>query len=209
MGLIVGRKAFQRPMGEGAALIHAIQDVYLERRGHHRLARGPASPLRHARREGGRRSRTARRTSRDVTRDESVVPRTGARMPRTAQFGRSVAARHAGGGCKRPAAVSQDSRTSTTGDEAARGIANAPVTQQLDQVVIRFAGDSGDGMQLAGDRFTTSQRSSRQRPGHLPGLPGRDPGPGRHPRRGVGLPGPHLGPRHPHARATRPTSWWP
>src|SRR5246500_2011873 len=26
--------------------------------------------------------------------------------------------------------------------------------QQLDQVVIRFAGDSGDGMQLTGDRFT-------------------------------------------------------
>jgi class I fructose-bisphosphate aldolase len=28
-GLIVGRKAFQRPMDEGAALIHTIQDVYL------------------------------------------------------------------------------------------------------------------------------------------------------------------------------------
>ena len=26
----------------------------------------------------------------------------------------------------------------------------------LDRVVIRFAGDSGDGMQLAGDRFTTT-----------------------------------------------------
>jgi class I fructose-bisphosphate aldolase len=30
-GLIVGRKAFQRPTEEGAALIHAIQDVYLDR----------------------------------------------------------------------------------------------------------------------------------------------------------------------------------
>ncbi|MBF6556937.1 MAG: class I fructose-bisphosphate aldolase [Acidimicrobiales bacterium] len=29
-GLIVGRKAFQRPTTEGAALIHAIQDVYLD-----------------------------------------------------------------------------------------------------------------------------------------------------------------------------------
>jgi len=29
MGLISGRKAFQRPMGEGAALLRAIQDVYL------------------------------------------------------------------------------------------------------------------------------------------------------------------------------------
>src|ERR1700686_4578879 len=28
--------------------------------------------------------------------------------------------------------------------------------QDLDHVVIRFAGDSGDGMQLTGDRFTTS-----------------------------------------------------
>jgi class I fructose-bisphosphate aldolase len=28
-GLIVGRKAFQRPTNEGAALIHAVQDVYL------------------------------------------------------------------------------------------------------------------------------------------------------------------------------------
>jgi len=30
MGLISGRKAFQRPMAEGAKLLHAIQDVYLE-----------------------------------------------------------------------------------------------------------------------------------------------------------------------------------
>jgi class I fructose-bisphosphate aldolase len=29
-GLISGRKAFQRPMEEGVALLHAIQDVYLE-----------------------------------------------------------------------------------------------------------------------------------------------------------------------------------
>jgi class I fructose-bisphosphate aldolase len=31
MGLISGRKAFQRPMAEGAALLNAIQDVYLAR----------------------------------------------------------------------------------------------------------------------------------------------------------------------------------
>ena len=29
-GLIVGRKAFQRPIDEGAALMHAVQDVYLD-----------------------------------------------------------------------------------------------------------------------------------------------------------------------------------
>jgi class I fructose-bisphosphate aldolase len=31
MGLIVGRKSFQRPLAEGAALIHSIQDVYLNK----------------------------------------------------------------------------------------------------------------------------------------------------------------------------------
>ena len=29
MGLISGRKAFQRPMNEGVELLNAIQDVYL------------------------------------------------------------------------------------------------------------------------------------------------------------------------------------
>jgi class I fructose-bisphosphate aldolase len=29
-GLIMGRKAFQRPIDEGAALVHAVQDVYLD-----------------------------------------------------------------------------------------------------------------------------------------------------------------------------------
>ena len=28
-GLILGRKAFQKPMKEGVALLHAVQDVYL------------------------------------------------------------------------------------------------------------------------------------------------------------------------------------
>jgi class I fructose-bisphosphate aldolase len=31
MGLISGRKAFQKPMQEGVALLNAIQDVYLSR----------------------------------------------------------------------------------------------------------------------------------------------------------------------------------
>jgi len=30
MGLISGRKAFQRPMREGVAILNAIQDVYLD-----------------------------------------------------------------------------------------------------------------------------------------------------------------------------------
>jgi class I fructose-bisphosphate aldolase len=32
MGLISGRKAFQRPMKEGVALLNAIQDVYLNKK---------------------------------------------------------------------------------------------------------------------------------------------------------------------------------
>jgi hypothetical protein len=31
MGLISGRKAFQRPMAEGVKLLHQIQDVYRDR----------------------------------------------------------------------------------------------------------------------------------------------------------------------------------
>lgn len=36
-------------------------------------------------------------------------------------------------------------------------LANSPVSiEEIDKVVIRFAGDSGDGMQLTGDRFTSA-----------------------------------------------------
>jgi class I fructose-bisphosphate aldolase len=31
MGLISGRKAFQKPMKDGAALLQAVQDVYLDK----------------------------------------------------------------------------------------------------------------------------------------------------------------------------------
>jgi fructose-bisphosphate aldolase, class I len=31
-GLIAGRKAFQRPMKDGVALLNAIQDVYLDKK---------------------------------------------------------------------------------------------------------------------------------------------------------------------------------
>ena len=37
MGLISGRKAFQRPMTEGVGLLNAIQDVYLSKDDHGRL----------------------------------------------------------------------------------------------------------------------------------------------------------------------------
>ena len=43
------------------------------------------------------------------------------------------------------------------------------------------------------------QRRVRQRPGDAAELPGRDPGPGRHHRRRLVVPGAHLRPRHRHA----------
>ncbi len=43
--------------------------------------------------------------------------------------------------------------------------------QQLDQVTIRFAGDSGDGMQLAGDRFTSETATFGNDLATLPNFP--------------------------------------
>ena len=53
--------------------------------------------------------------------------------------------------------------------------------ETLDRVVIRFAGDSGDGMQLAGDRFTDVSAAFGNDLATLPELPGRDPGARRAP----------------------------
>ena len=79
---------------------------------------------------------------------------------------------------------------------------NKPV-EALSEVIIRFAGDSGDGMQLTGDRFTTRDRRVRQQPVHPAGFPGRDPRTRRHPAGGVRVPTalrrPHRG--HPGRRA--------
>ena len=47
--------------------------------------------------------------------------------------------------------------------------------ETLDRVVIRFAGDSGDGMQLVGDRFTELSAAFGNDLATLPELPGRDP----------------------------------
>ncbi|WP_037912261.1 2-oxoacid:acceptor oxidoreductase subunit alpha [Actinacidiphila yeochonensis] len=44
-------------------------------------------------------------------------------------------------------------------------------TRRLDRVVIRFAGDSGDGMQLAGDRFTSETASFGNDLSTLPNFP--------------------------------------
>ena len=48
---------------------------------------------------------------------------------------------------------------------------NSKSVQQLDRVVIRFAGDSGDGMQLTGDRFTSETAALGNDLSTLPNFP--------------------------------------
>ncbi|MEX2328644.1 MAG: hypothetical protein WD575_02850, partial [Nitriliruptoraceae bacterium] len=44
-------------------------------------------------------------------------------------------------------------------------------TKQLSSAVVRFAGDSGDGMQLAGDRFTDQSAAAGNDLATLPDFP--------------------------------------
>ncbi|MFE9812681.1 2-oxoglutarate ferredoxin oxidoreductase subunit alpha, partial [Streptomyces sp. NPDC005548] len=58
-----------------------------------------------------------------------------------------------------PAPTGADTRMSVhTTAPATTGVYDKEV-RRLDRVVIRFAGDSGDGMQLTGDRFTAETAS--------------------------------------------------
>src|SRR6187399_3333932 len=52
-----------------------------------------------------------------------------------------------------------------------RRLAVSKQVQRLDRVVIRFAGDSGDGMQLTGDRFTSEAASFGNDLSTLPNFP--------------------------------------
>ena len=80
--------------------------------------------------------------------------------------------------------------------------------EEREHVVVRFAGDSGDGMQLTGDRFTSATALDRQRPRDPAGLPGGDPCPGRHRPRGFRVPDPvRLHATSPRPAIT-PTCWW-
>ena len=58
----------------------------------------------------------------------------------------------------------------------------------MEAVVVRFAGDSGDGMQLTGGQFTLVDRARRQRPCDLPRFPGRNPRAAGHDVRRLRLP---------------------
>ncbi|MEV5872580.1 2-oxoacid:acceptor oxidoreductase family protein, partial [Streptomyces tendae] len=60
-------------------------------------------------------------------------------------------------------------------DETVVGAQRKPVgakgVRRLDRVIIRFAGDSGDGMQLTGDRFTSETASFGNDLSTLPNFP--------------------------------------
>ncbi|MDT0398802.1 2-oxoacid:acceptor oxidoreductase subunit alpha [Streptomyces edwardsiae] len=58
----------------------------------------------------------------------------------------------------------------STGASASRAPGTAEV-RRLDRVIIRFAGDSGDGMQLTGDRFTSETASFGNDLSTLPNFP--------------------------------------
>ncbi|MFF0167696.1 2-oxoglutarate ferredoxin oxidoreductase subunit alpha, partial [Streptomyces prasinus] len=57
-----------------------------------------------------------------------------------------------------PAGPSDPVRSSQDRTDGAGGKGGKEV-RKLDRVIIRFAGDSGDGMQLTGDRFTSETAS--------------------------------------------------
>ncbi|MFI2180512.1 2-oxoglutarate ferredoxin oxidoreductase subunit alpha, partial [Streptomyces buecherae] len=59
----------------------------------------------------------------------------------------------------KPADSAAASQTGPTPAEGQHGAGTGKETRQLDRVIIRFAGDSGDGMQLTGDRFTSETAS--------------------------------------------------
>ncbi|MGW2717862.1 2-oxoacid:acceptor oxidoreductase subunit alpha [Streptomyces sp. NPDC001492] len=71
--------------------------------------------------------------------------------------------------------TSQVSRTAEQADGAVvgeqRGPGGAKDVRKLDRVIIRFAGDSGDGMQLTGDRFTSETASFGNDLSTLPNFP--------------------------------------
>ena len=72
--------------------------------------------------------------------------------------------------------------------------------EKMDEVVIRFAGDSGDGMQLTGGQFTATSALLGNDLATLPDYPGRNSGTRGLAARGLGLPGQDRRLRHPHPR---------
>src|SRR3990170_1793983 len=67
--------------------------------------------------------------------------------------------------------VERSSRAELERPRQERGTEVARQVKQLDRVIIRFAGDSGDGMQLTGDRFTQETATFGNDLSTLPNFP--------------------------------------
>ncbi|MBP0459408.1 2-oxoacid:acceptor oxidoreductase subunit alpha [Streptomyces montanisoli] len=65
----------------------------------------------------------------------------------------------------------QSAPLSGASEESGPGGSGAKEVRRLDRVIIRFAGDSGDGMQLTGDRFTSETASFGNDLSTLPNFP--------------------------------------
>ncbi|MCT2587204.1 2-oxoglutarate ferredoxin oxidoreductase subunit alpha, partial [Actinophytocola sp. S1-96] len=61
--------------------------------------------------------------------------------------------------------------SSVNGGNGELGSTRPTQVTKLDRVVIRFAGDSGDGMQLTGDRFTSEAAAFGNDLATLPNFP--------------------------------------
>ncbi|MDF6019454.1 2-oxoacid:acceptor oxidoreductase subunit alpha [Streptomyces sp. JH34] len=74
-----------------------------------------------------------------------------------------------------PAGKSDEASEAVVGEQRAPHIVRAGAAEKeirrLDRVIIRFAGDSGDGMQLTGDRFTSETASFGNDLSTLPNFP--------------------------------------
>src|SRR4051794_9114172 len=70
-----------------------------------------------------------------------------------------------------PRTIEGERRTPQPSNRAVGGSPVAKQVEQLDRVVIRFAGDSGDGMQLTGDRFTSETAQLGNDISTLPNFP--------------------------------------
>ena len=81
-----------------------------------------------------------------------------------------------------------------------------PELQELDRVTIRFAGDSGDGMQLTGTQFTRTAAVYGNDISTLPDFPAEIRAPAGSLPGVSGFQISFSSQRDPHARATSPTS---
>ncbi|WP_046779280.1 2-oxoacid:acceptor oxidoreductase subunit alpha [Streptomyces yangpuensis] len=70
-----------------------------------------------------------------------------------------------------PAEQADGAGGAVVGGQRAPGTPDGKEVRRLDRVIIRFAGDSGDGMQLTGDRFTSETASFGNDLSTLPNFP--------------------------------------